>query len=409
MDESVERAVLAVVDRVRRSQFIPGGVVGLVRPEANAEGLSTKVIPFGVEDVDTGRRVDAATSFEIGSLTKLFTAVVLASAMSAVDAPVTMDTPVQDFTRVRVPRWGSSEMTVGHLVTHRSGLPKMPGNAVHGPAGRSAYGAGDIWSALAASPLTFSPGSSWLYSNFGFGLLGTLLAERTGRPFGRLVDDIVCRPLGLGATGLEHPAQQASPPARPSWWRPLVASHARESAVEGVSTGYATGSTSARPLVAQRWDNTGAMAGSGGLVSNGTDLTRFLAAAAGYGSAPPSAALAQTRRPVPADVEDARPMGMAWQIRRSRSMPPMLFKNGGTSGMHGAMAVRPQGEGPGAGTGVVVLTNGPDHVDDLVVELMGILASMRLADVSQHETAAARTLTHGTHQLPAAVPRTTKS
>jgi hypothetical protein len=66
---------------------------------------------------------------------------------------------------------------------------------------------------------------------------------------------------------------------------------------------------------------------------------------------------------------------LAWQVRHPAGSVPFLFKNGGTSGMHCAMAVSPGRPNAPAGTGVLVLTNGPDHVDSLVVELLSTLTA----------------------------------
>lgn len=377
MDDTAQRIVHEALDRARRSQFLPGGVVGIVLPDGrDVELASSAVIPFGVADVRTGHPVDASTSFEIGSLTKLFTATVLATAIADARHGVHLDSPLQDLTPTVVPTLGPAPITLGDLVTHRSGLPRMPGHVAPGPVDRARLRPEELWAAVARCRLLFAPGSSWQYSNFGFGVLGTLLSQLEGQSFAGLVDDIVGQPLGLTATALEHVPE---PPGtdRPRWWHRTSKTPGAETPALNVATGYRQGSTPGAPIVGPRWNNTGAMAGSGGLVSTGADMTRFVLAAAGYATGPVAAALARTRQEIPATGPDPKPMGMAWQIRRPTGAPPLLFKNGGTSGMHCAMAVRPPASGPSGGAGVVVLTNGPDHVDRLVVELVGALSGAR--------------------------------
>jgi serine-type D-Ala-D-Ala carboxypeptidase/endopeptidase len=375
VNDTAQRIVQRALDEARQTQFIPGGVVGIVMPDRGDVGLSsTAVVPFGVADVRIGNPVDASTSFEIGSLTKVFTASILATAMSDAALGVHLDSPLQDVAPITVPRLGPAPMTLGHLVTHRSGLPRMPGHGVAGPVDRARLRPEELWAAVAGCRLLFPPGSSWLYSNFGFGVLGTVLCQLTGRSFVDLVDEIVCQPLGLTGTALEHVPE---PPdeGRTRWWRRTPVTSGAETNAVNVATGYRKGSTPGSPIIGPRWNNTGAMAGSGGLVSTGADMTRFLTAAAGYATGPVAASLARTRQTIPATGPDSKPMGMAWQIRSTTGSPPFLFKNGGTSGMHCAMAVLPPASGPSGGTGVVVLTNGPDHVDGLVVGLLAALSA----------------------------------
>lgn len=361
-----------VVQDAAQRRFLPGGVVGIVAPtpDGTAEPF-TAVVPFGLADVASGTPVGPDTLFEAGSISKLFTALGLATAIADPTLRISLETPLQDHAPVRVP--GSRPITIGHLVTHRSGLPRMPFNESAGTAfGRSSYSSHDLWSAVRTTGLLYPPGLGWQYSNFGFGVLGTVLSELTGRPFAAVVDDAVCRPLGLTRTGLQAPMTPG--PGHLAWWR-----HTAEARDDGpetdVATPYADGSTADRPVVAQRWDDTGALAGSGGVVSTGRDMTMFLAAALGFNAGPSAPAFAMIRQLVPAADPTLKHMGMAWQFRDGKLPGQLLFKNGGTSGMHCAIGIRPD-PGPYGRTGVVLLTNAPSSVDEIALRILGGVGRM---------------------------------
>lgn len=130
---------------------------------------------------------------------------------------------------------------------------------------------------MVKSRLLCRPGESWLYSNFGFGVVGTVLTELTGKSYGTLLMNAVCTPLGLSRTGLQPPDSPG--PHHLTWWRHVQETHDNSSHVD-VATLYHQGNTRSRPVVAERWNDTGA--GSGGVVSAGCDMTRFLAAAIGF-------------------------------------------------------------------------------------------------------------------------------
>ena len=378
MQANIEQLVHRVVDQARGTRFIPGGVVAAVGPGGD-DGPSpfTAVVPFGTADVATGRPVGPETAFEIGSLSKLFTALVLATVVADPASGVDLRTPLQEHAPVQVPQDGPTPITLAHLITHRSGLPRMPGNAVYDSIGRSRYSAADLWSAVAASRLLYPPGESWLYSNFGFGVIGTVLTELRGQPYETLIADAVCRPLGLIRTGVQPPLP--STPHHLAWWRHLAEAH-DDGPDRDIATPYHQGSTPQRPVVAERWNDIGALAGSGGVVSTGTDMAKFLVAAVGDDARPSYAPYRMIRQLMPAADPTLKRMGMAWQYRDSKLPGQLLFKNGGTRGMHCAMGIRH--DGPYAGTGVVMLTNGPDPVDAPALEILAAVGRMAAGETT---------------------------
>ncbi|GGS51366.1 serine hydrolase [Planobispora rosea] len=151
----------------------------------------------------------ADTVFEIGSVTKVFTALALARLVVAgradLDEPLAALLP--DGTRV--PSRDGEEITLRHLATHTSGLPRLPKGmllrALLRPSTPDPYAgctAEFLLRTLAATRLSAAPGRRFRYSNLGAGLLGLALAQRAGTDYETLIAREICEPLGMTGTGL---------------------------------------------------------------------------------------------------------------------------------------------------------------------------------------------------------------
>ena len=165
--------------------------------------------------------------FEIGSITKVFTATLLAE--MAREGLVASDDPVQKWLPegVRMPSRGR-EITLEDLSTHRSGLPRLPKGLLLSALTRDR---GDPYARLdparleAAIPVTRprkAPGERFHYSNYAVGLLGYLLARRAGRSYERLVRTRICEPLGLPDMWVQTPVAD-----RGAWRRRTTGGGAR--------------------------------------------------------------------------------------------------------------------------------------------------------------------------------------
>ena len=135
---------------------------------------------------------DERTLFEIGSITKVFTATVLAD--MALEGVVALDQPAQELlpAGVRLPAKGRP-ITLADLASHVAGLPRLP----RGMLMRGVLQRDDPWHGFGEEELLASlprtrvrePGGRVRYSNLGAGLLGLLLARRAGTTYDDLVDD----------------------------------------------------------------------------------------------------------------------------------------------------------------------------------------------------------------------------
>lgn len=142
--------------------------------------------------------------FEIASLTKIFTGILLAEAV--VDQKVTLDTTVKELLgtgfKFADPRVG--RITLRELSTHTSGLPRMPDNFADGFRSYSTYDEAQLLSWLSKVELKRDAPHDCSYSNVAVALLGNLIAKQYGKPWSECVVEMVCKPLGMTHTLPSH-------------------------------------------------------------------------------------------------------------------------------------------------------------------------------------------------------------
>lgn len=193
-----------------------------------ADGDKSDVVAFG--KLENGKVPDGDTVYEIGSITKTFTATLLAKAVTS--GRVTLDTPVaQLLPDFKLPSRDGTQITLGDLGTQHSGLPRMPSNILpKDPANPYAdYDAAKLNAFLADYQLPRDPGASYEYSNLGFGLLGYALAQSEHTTYGAMVDQQILAPLGMTMSGT------ALTDAMRTILRPVMTTQARQRRT-GIST-----------------------------------------------------------------------------------------------------------------------------------------------------------------------------
>ena len=232
------------------------------------DGDKSEVVVFGT--LDNGKAPDGDTVYEIGSITKTFTATLLAEAVLA--GRVTLDTPVArllpDF---NIPSRGGNEITLGELATQNSGLPRLPSNLLpKDPENPYAdYDAAKLKAFLAGYELPRDPGAAYEYSNLGFGISGICAGASAHMTYGVLTAQEIFKPLGMTMSGMAlTDAMRAH----------LAPGH------------NATG----RPV--KNWDFD-AMAGAGAIRSTANDMLRYLRANMGIDSSPLTAAMKFAQQP----------------------------------------------------------------------------------------------------------------
>ncbi len=146
---------------------------------------------YGLADVETEEVVGAESVFEIGSITKMFTAAAIL--ILAEEGRLSLDDAVGDY----LPELGArgAEITLRHLLTHTSGLSSDW--AVADPTAPAAPRA--VLDTLAARPPEFVPGARYAYTNNGYILLGYVVERVTGQPYPEVVRARLVEPLGLAS------------------------------------------------------------------------------------------------------------------------------------------------------------------------------------------------------------------
>lgn len=153
-----------------------------------------------------------APLFEIGSISKVFTGLLLAQAeergeLNLDDSLGALLKGTVSFTSPQ-----TAAITLRQLVTHTACLPRLPADfnavAVRGDPYRD-YDRARLWAALGALTPTGTPPCAAVYSNLGFAVLGEVLSLRAGKPWDELVRDQITRPLGMADT-LQHLGEQSS-------------------------------------------------------------------------------------------------------------------------------------------------------------------------------------------------------
>ncbi|MFD0359161.1 serine hydrolase domain-containing protein [Streptomyces sp. NPDC127110] len=302
----------------------------------------------------TGRAGDgtpgAGTLFEIGSVTKTFTA--LALARMAVAGTVEIDEPLARLLPegASVPSRDGREITLRHLATHTSGLPRLPKGmmlrALLRPRTPDPYAgctADVLLSGLARTRLGSTPGRRLRYSNLGAGLLGLALARRAGTTYEQLVTAQVCAPLGMSATVVAADAARAGRPAQ----------------------GH-----DSRRRPTPPWDLAD-LAGAGGLRSSALDLVSYVRAHMdGDGPAGLAEAVRLTRE-VEHRINGFAWMHLGWRAHRlhpRQGAHLQIWHNGGTGGFASFVGFDPETR-----TAVVVLGNTRHSVDGPAFALLRTL------------------------------------
>jgi CubicO group peptidase (beta-lactamase class C family) len=176
---------------------------------ATSAGVSIAVYSHGVSRVFSYGTAKPDSIYEIGSLTKPLTGLLLSQ--MAVQGKVKLDEPVRELLPPgTVAKPDGSEVTLLDLATQRSGLPPMPDNIslanMDNP--YADYHVADLLAYIGKHGVANPTHASSLFGSLGFGLLGVALANRAGTPYAALLKEEVTDPLGLKDTTIELSAGQ---------------------------------------------------------------------------------------------------------------------------------------------------------------------------------------------------------
>lgn len=350
-------------ERVDRQQQHRGIVVGIIEPAGR------RVIAWGSSGREDGRALDGDTIFEIGSVTKVFTALLLADA--AQRGEVRLDQPVREL----LPEWlipqRGRPITLQDLAQHVSGLPReIPGvEASRVRDHMATFDTSKLRGFLSTYALPREAGQGYEYSNVGMGLLGYALATRLGGSYESLLRERVLLPLQMASTAVQPPA----------------------AARQRIAEGFDRGGRPSGPMI-----SADTFIGAGALRSSANDLLRFLAAVTGETRNSLSPALQRMLAVRHATNTPRFQAGLGWGMVGEDGRQ-LVYRNGGTPGFSSWI-----GFDPDRRIGVVVLANtntGPG-VDDIGMHLLDPANALRASfgrEGAEPGTSAA---------MPAASPQT---
>lgn len=303
--------------------------IGVVR------GSAASYYALGNEQPLQGAPVDSTTLFEIGSVTKTFTALLLALAQETGDlsAGAYLDACLPSSVHLRPALRHRVRLTA--MASHQSGLPNLSNDRYiqalfdQDPVQPFHLVTRDyLYNVLQQTDTLQAPGT-YHYNNFAFSLLGALLAQRAGHSYGDLVQLRIARPLRLRTTGLTYHTAKIA--------------------------GRFTTKGEAKPAIVIN-----AVAPAGGLKSNAVDLVRYVQAQL----MPPAGALGRAieRTQQPFYRDSSITVGLGWEIRQIGGHR-VYQKDGDTFGNSSLVRFDRAGQ-----IGLVILSN---HQDAKLVAEIG--------------------------------------
>ncbi len=332
---AVDALETAPTEALLRARIQDRGV-GLVAVQVQGERVDLNVQGRARVDAPEALRSDAL--FEIGSITKTFTALLLADAVvrgqlaltDPVEAALPQGSRLRDMAGAPV-RWVD-------LATQRSGLPRLPSNwQTSTPSDPyNDYGEPQLLAFLRGFAPSVERGARYEYSNVGFGLMGYALGRAIGSDYPRALASRVLQPLGLTDAYLALPGRN---------FDRLPGGHDAER----------------RPVAPWHFD---VLAGAGALVMTGAMLARYAQAALGVRDTPLREAFALALRVHAPGPSEKISQGLAW-LGVPVKGGTLLTHDGGTFGFSSSLWLDPSRQRAAA-----VLSNAAIEVDDLTLHLL---------------------------------------
>ncbi|HTE40839.1 MAG TPA: serine hydrolase domain-containing protein [Steroidobacteraceae bacterium] len=194
----------AIVDAAMIAEMAASGTPGMTVMLAK-NGAVIYSQAYGYANLSSCTRVQTATEFQIGSITKQFTAAAILQLHNTgalnIDNTVVSYLPSYTF---------DSRITVRMLLTQTSGLvdyldfPQAP-TWIPGVTQQT------VITAITQAPLRFTPGAAFEYSNSNYFILGSIIESVSGQTYAAYLAAHILQPLGLAHTGLVQPLSSASP------------------------------------------------------------------------------------------------------------------------------------------------------------------------------------------------------
>jgi len=289
------------------------------------------IFSYGSKSVDTNEPPDANTVFEIGSITKTFTATIAADMY--LNGYFSDDTVGHYLPagQVTMPSKDGVEIQFINLLTHTSGIPRIPGTSYPYPPGYdpsnpyAAYTTAHVYNYLTNyCTLEFTPGTWWLYSNTGVGLMGHIEGLVDGTSYETVLKREIFDELGMDNSSLFLTADQ----------------------MNNLAIGH-----NINKQIVPNYDAQDIFQGAGFIKTSLNDMFKYLEANLGLVQTPLKDAMDLTHQPQfhQGSMGD---IGLAWYILELDDGQTMVYHGGGTGGYDSFL-----GFNKSLSTGAIILFN----------------------------------------------------
>lgn len=320
-----------LVEKLVRSYIQKGNTSGLL--VALIQGGRVRRYSYGSINKTQEVLPDPAnTLFEIGSITKTFTSLLLTK--QVIDGKMKLEDPISKYLPDSIPALtiGNTPLTLMHLANHTSGLPRLPGNIFHGEVNPKDpykhYVTDSLYHFMKTYQVKETPGTKFSYSNLGAGLLGMILEHTSGKSFNELIVEEIAHPLGMFNTKVELTKMDE----------------------KNFAQGYDERGQATAP-----WD-LASLKGSGAIRSTLNDMVLYAQAQLGQKNSLDNAIELTHQKTFSSGEQD---MGLGWRINKNQR-PSYLHHSGGTGGFRSFVGFDQQRQ-----IGVVVLSNAAEEVTEI--------------------------------------------
>lgn len=236
-----EDALDALLAQYFRDADGPGGVVLLASGDFRFERV------YGKADVETGKEMTDRSIFEIGAISKQFTAVAILKLVEL--GALSLD----DDVRACIPELDThgERITIEEILTHTSGLPNLRDRPDFDELLMRDHTPRELLELTWNEPLLFAPGTGFYYSDTGYNLLGLIIERVTGIPYGEYVELELLQPLGMRYTFYAEPSRR---PYRTAKGYTVEAGQVVPARAISLTVPYAAGALASSAEDLLRWD-----------------------------------------------------------------------------------------------------------------------------------------------------------
>ncbi|OUR90789.1 hypothetical protein A9Q87_12615 [Flavobacteriales bacterium 34_180_T64] len=320
--------------------------VGIVVALINGDDV--EFFSYGKTALENGSNVDEFSVFEIGSITKTFTTIMIADEI--LKGRMSLSDPISKYLpeHVKVPSRNGREITIKDVATHSSSIPRMPSNfAPSNPNNPFAdYTIDMAYEYISGLELTRDIGERFEYSNIAMGILGHLLELQYGKTYEEIMVDRIANVYDMNNTRVVFTDDMK---------KHLAYGHANGNQVEN-------------------WDLP-ALAGAGAIRSTATDMVKYVKANMGVTKGPLYEAMQLSHKKAYSNEEQDFSIGLGWHYALDDDK--VVWHNGGTGGY-----ISFAGFLEGTTTGVVVLTNSQRNINDIGFKILDDTFELKMPKMS---------------------------